>query len=81
MIKLNSTEVEILGKPNFACARIAQVLIESGEYEKGPSKAEYKQAVYIHWAYNLFKKHGEKWKAFGNEQINELIDKINLNRK
>lgn len=81
MIELTNNEVEILGRPNFACAQIAKILIKSGEYKKGPEKAEYEQAAYIHWASNLLKEYGNGWKSAANEQLKELLSKITKNEK
>ncbi len=74
MIQLSESEIAILGRPNFACAGIAKVLIDHGVYEKGAAKAEYEQAVYIHWASNLLKEHGENWKLHGNNIIRDLLE-------
>lgn len=76
MIELSSDEIAILGRPNFSCARIAQILIASGMYKKGESKAEYEQAVYIHWASGLLKKHGENWLQVRNETLRNLRDTL-----
>ena len=62
MIDLTPDEISILGRPNFLCANIAKVLIEGGLYTKGPQKAEYEQAVFIHWAMSLHSEFGDKWK-------------------
>ena len=77
MIQLTDTQIAIMGRPNFACAQVAKILIDSGEYAKGPKKAEYEQAVYIHWAMNLRAEHGDhEWKAVGNKILKSLRDKI-----
>ncbi len=34
-------------------------------------KAEYEQAVYIHWASNLLDKHGDNWRDEGNKIIQQ----------
>jgi hypothetical protein len=73
MIKLTVGEISILGRPNFACAPIGKILIDSGIYEKGSNKAEYEQAVYIHWALGLLKEHGDNWIKVGNEIIAKAL--------
>lgn len=78
MIKLTEQQVAVFGRPNFTCAQIAKLLIAAGEYENGPEKAEYEQAVYIHWASNLLSTHGEDWKSVGNKKLGELIDKLKM---
>lgn len=81
-VKLSKSQIEILGRPNFACAQIAKVLINSGEYEKGEDKSEYEQAVYIHWALNLLEKHGENWKDAGHKTLKDILSKsINQQNK
>jgi hypothetical protein len=75
MIKLNEQEVSILGMPCFRCAGIAKLLIEAEVYENKAQKAEYEQAVFMHWAMTLYKEHGENWreeaskilKVYGNK--------------
>lgn len=79
MIKLTKNQIDILGRPNFACAQVAKLLIAFKLYEDKESKAEYEQAVYIHWASDLLEKHGDDWKAEGNKIIKELCDKHQQN--
>jgi hypothetical protein len=76
MVELTKNEIDILGRPNFACARMAQILIASGEYANGVKKAEYEQAVYIHWALNLLKEHGDNWVTVGNAKLKDLVGKL-----
>lgn len=80
MIKLTDEEVEILGKPNFAAATPAKFLIAAGLYEDKAKKAEYEQAVFIHWAFDLFKQHGANWKEVGNKILSDCADKISASR-
>lgn len=75
MITLTNEQVSILGRPNFACAQIAKVLIEAGVYEDKESNAEYEQAVFIHWASDLLDKHGDNWKAVANSILKDLLNK------
>lgn len=65
MIKLTDDQIDILGRPNFACAQIAKLLIRAGVYEDKAKKAEYEQAVYIHWAQGLLEEHGDGWREAG----------------
>lgn len=71
MIKLNDDEIAIMGKPNFACAGAAKLLIASGAYEDKAKKAEYEQAVFIHWALALYKEHGADWRIEGEKILKE----------
>jgi len=75
-IQLTKDQVSVLGRPNFACANMAKVLIAGGLYAEGPPKAEYEQAVFIHWASNLLDKHGENWGKEGDKILKELCEKI-----
>lgn len=75
MIKLSTDEIEILGRPNFACAQVAKLLIASGLYEDKGRKVEYEQAVYIHWASDLIVEHGNDWKRQAGKILSNLIDK------
>jgi len=76
MIELTSTEIEIMGRPNFACANVAKLLMDAKAYTKGPKKAEYEQAVYIHWALDLMKKHGDEWRIYGEKILKDYADKL-----
>ncbi|MBL4664293.1 MAG: hypothetical protein JKY22_12250 [Flavobacteriaceae bacterium] len=81
MIKLSSEEISILGRPNFACANVAKILIASNVYEDKEKKAEYEQAVYIHWASGLLIKHGKNWREEGDKILNEEVKKLQLLNK
>lgn len=61
MIEFDDTVKEILGRPNFACAGIANVLRKKGfeiDY-----KAEAEQARVLYWMLEMYEKHGVDWKA------------------
>ncbi len=75
MIKLSDNEIQILGRPNFACAQVAKFLISRGIYEDKAKKAEYEQAVYIHWAMNLLEEFGDDWSVEGDKIIKKLFHK------
>ena len=72
MIKLTGHQIAIMGKPNFACAGPAKLLIASGVYEDKAKKAEYEQAVFIHWALEVHKEHGENWAEEGKKILVDL---------
>jgi hypothetical protein len=59
--------LEILGRPNFLCAGLAECLRADG-YEI-PRKSECEQATVIHWMLKLYLNHGANWR---NEANNEL---------
>lgn len=73
MIKLSNEQIAVLGRPNFKCARVAQVLIAAGIYEDNKKSAEYEQAVFIHWALGLLEKHGENWQDEGNKILSGCL--------
>lgn len=61
MIEFDDTVKEILGRPNFACAAIANVLRKKGfeiDY-----KAEAEQARVLYWLLTMYEKHGSDWKT------------------
>jgi hypothetical protein len=76
MLKLSKEEIDIFGRPNFACAQIAKILIECGHYEDKAKTAEYEQAVFIHWATGLLKKHGPHWKSQANEILRTMVNDL-----
>lgn len=79
MIELTQNQIDIMGRPNFACAKVAKLLMVAGAYSKGPKKAEYEQAVYIHWALDLMARHGDEWRTFGEEILRGYADKLASN--
>ena len=79
MITLTKDQISILGRPNFSCAVAAKILVAGGLYEDKGRKAEYEQAVYIHWASSLLDKHGERWAEEGNKIIYELCERLKEN--
>lgn len=78
-ITLTKNQISILGRPNFACARIAQLLIKAGLYE-GKAKAEHEQAVFIHWASNLLDKHGDDWGSEADKIIEDLLQQLSAHK-
>lgn len=71
-IELSDTDIEILGTVCFVAAPIAKALIAAGIYENKASKAEYEQAVFIHWALGLRDEHGDEWRHAGHAILSEL---------
>lgn len=67
---LNPDLIDILGRPNFTCIRIAQLLRLCGvEIAK---KAEAEQATVIHYLLGFYLKHGSDWAARAGEDIERL---------
>lgn len=57
--ELNKELISILGRPNFACARIASTLRSKGF--KCPEKAEEEQALVIHTLLTFYDRYGDGW--------------------
>lgn len=56
---LNENLRLILGRPNFACGQLAQILRLGGqEIER---RAEHEQAAVIYFLLNIYLKHGSGW--------------------
>jgi hypothetical protein len=59
--------VEVLGRPNFACASIAELLRFDGA--DIPRKAEHEQARVIHWLLNHYLQHGRAWRMLAEAEL------------
>ena len=81
MIKLNDDEIQILGTPCFASAGMAKLLIKAGIYEDKEKKAEYEQAVFAHWAWDLYAYHGSNWKKEADIILRKCYETIKLESK
>lgn len=62
----------ILGRPTFACAKLAVFLRETGQTIE--TKAEHEQAAVLHWLLNLYLRHGKDWGAKAREEITEWAE-------
>lgn len=60
----------ILGRPNFWCTPVAEVLRRDGHKIK--QKAEEEQAAVIHWMLNLYIKHGKQWRQFAQAESDRI---------
>ncbi len=69
-IELNEYTRQILGRPNFACHSVANVLRKSGQ--EIPFKAEEEQAAVIHWLLNIYLEHGENYEKEANRRLREM---------
>lgn len=72
---LNEDLKDILGRPCFMCARVAQLLIKAGKYVD-IRKAEHEQAVMIHWSLMLYLEHGSKWREEANRLVKEMWEQL-----
>ncbi len=80
-IGLSDDEIFILGRPNYSCARIAQILIAADMYKNKERRAEYEQAVFIHWSQKLLKKHGKNWRKEASIIIEQCENRIEAKRQ
>lgn len=63
--ELNDELIEILGRPNFTCTKLAECLRKCGQEIK--RKSEYEQAAILHVLLNLYIKHGNDWRKHAEE--------------
>lgn len=68
---LNDDLIAILGRPNFMCAHLAELLRKSGEDIK--RKAEHEQAAIIHWFLGIYLEHGDKWEGVAKSDIQARV--------
>ncbi|MFP9429850.1 ead/Ea22-like family protein [Enterobacter sp. LM3] len=64
---LNDDLVSILGRPNFTCAHLAELLRKGGQHIR--RKAEHEQAAVIYWFLDLYLKYGDKWESIAKDDI------------
>ena len=64
---LNDDLVSILGRPNFTCAHLAELLRKGGQDIR--RKAEHEQAAIIYWFLDLYLKYGDKWESIAKDDI------------
>lgn len=74
LVPLDDETRWILGRPNFWCASVAQVLREDGHAIK--TKAEEEQAAVIHWLLNLYLQHGDQWRDVAQQETKRIKDKV-----
>lgn len=70
--ELNADLIDILGRPNFTCIRIAQLLRLGGV--EIATKAEAEQATVIHHLLGFYLKHGSHWAEKADEDLNRRRD-------
>lgn len=68
--ELDADLIEILGKPNFACAPIAHWLRQSGQSIE--RKSEHEQAAEILFLTKYWIKYGKDWKVEAQKFLNEI---------
>jgi len=68
---LNEQLIEILGRPNFGCIRLAQALRAGGHVIK--TKAEHEQAAVLHFLLGHYLKHGDRWAETAQAEIKTML--------
>ncbi|HGG9147507.1 TPA: ead/Ea22-like family protein [Enterobacter cloacae] len=71
---LNAELIAILGRPNFTCAHLAELLRKGGQ-DIG-RKAECEQAAVIYWFLDLYLKYGDKWESIAKDDIQSRVAMI-----
>ena len=64
---LNDAMIAILGRPNFTCSHLAELMRNSGSDIK--RKAEHEQAAVIHWLLGIYLEYGDKWESVAKADI------------
>jgi len=73
--ELNADLIDILGRPNFACAQIADVLRADGKVIKERSEDE--QAAVIHWMLNIYIRDPIKWREIVGDEFDRIRKQVN----
>jgi hypothetical protein len=71
---LNEDTMDILGRPNFTCIRIAARLREMGRAI--PDRAEHEQAAVVHFLLNMYEQHGADWRAKAEEFLKRTPQEV-----
>ncbi|HBM7600274.1 hypothetical protein [Enterobacter asburiae] len=68
---LNDELITILGRPNFTCAHLAELLRKGGQDIR--RKAECEQAAVIYWFLDLYLKYGDRWESIAKDDIQSRV--------
>ena len=68
---LNDDLIAILGRPNFTCSHLAELLRKSGDEIR--RKSEHEQAAVIHWFLGIYLEHGDKWEGVAKADIQSRV--------
>lgn len=68
---MNDALALILGRPNFRCVHIADVLRKGGQQIE--HKAEAEQAATIHFLLNQYLLHGDAWAERANDALRAIV--------
>lgn len=73
---LSDDLIAILGRPNFTCAHLAELMRKGGDEIR--RKAEHEQAAVIYWFLSLYLEHGNKWEAVAKADIQSRVASLNI---
>ncbi|EPC2361892.1 hypothetical protein ACRX6C_000970 [Citrobacter freundii] len=68
---LNDDLIAILGRPNFTCSHLAELMRKSGDEIR--RKSEHEQAAVIHWFLGIYLEHGDKWEGIAKADIQSRV--------
>lgn len=68
---LNEHFIAILGRPNFTCTHLAELLRGSGVEIR--RKSDNEQAAVIHYLLNFYLEYGGKWESIAKEDIQSKV--------
>jgi len=71
MFELNDETRWILGRPNFTCIHMANVLRKNGH--EIAKKAEDEQAAVIYWMLTMYEKHGDNWRDEAEKWLKDHV--------
>lgn len=70
ILELNDDTTWILGRPNFWCLPVAELLRQNGSIIERSS--EHEQAAVIHWLLNMYIEHGDNWREVASGVLRKL---------
>ncbi|MCX9039548.1 hypothetical protein NLN82_26450, partial [Citrobacter portucalensis] len=68
---LNDDLIAILGRSNFTCSHLAELMRKSGDEIR--RKSEHEQAAVIHWFLGIYLEHGDKWEGVAEADIQSRV--------
>lgn len=68
---LNDDLIAILGRPNFTCSHLAELMRKSGDEIR--RKSEHEQAAVIHWFLGIYLEYGDKWEGIAKADIQSRV--------
>lgn len=68
---LNDDLIAILGRPNFTCSHLAELMRKSGDEIR--RKSEHEQAAVIYWFLGIYLEYGDKWEGIAKADIQSRV--------